>query len=399
MNTHKKIVLANLVIILLFAGYSAISPQTKGKEKNISYPDVSGFFNSSHHWYDIFNEENVINALPDQPKYKASDVAGIADNILLYQKNNGGWPKNYDMLAILTDNQKDSLLKVKGVYNTTFDNWTTHSHVEYLAQAFAITKSVKYRDAGLKGIEFILAAQYPNGGWPQYYPLIDGYSRYITFNDGAFIGIMEVLQNIIEKKPYYSFVDDLLAARVQKAFDKGLDCILKCQIREEGKLNVWCQQHDNLDLKPQWARAFEPASICNGESAGIVEFLMSIKNPDKEIINSVQSAVKWFDESKISGVRVQTIPAPAVVYKWRKSSTDMVVVNDPDAPPIWTRFYELGTHKPLFCNRDSKVVYSLAEVDRERRDGYGWYTYDPQKVLDLYLDWQKKWAPGENVLR
>ena len=72
-------------------------------------------------------------------------------------------------------------------------------------------------------------------------------------------------------------------------------------------------------------------------------------------------------------------------------------MNDSSAAPIWTRYYELKTHRPLFCNRDSKVVYSLAEVLRERRDGYGWYTYEPQKVLKLYPTWQKKWAPGKNV--
>jgi hypothetical protein len=40
----------------------------------------------------------------------------------------------------------------------------------------------------------------------------------------------------------------------------------------------------------------------------------------------------------------------------------------------------------------------MADVDRERR-AYGWYTYDPQKALDAYPAWQKKWAPELNVLK
>ena len=88
-----------------------------------------------------------------------------------------------------------------------------------------------------------------------------------------------------------------------------------------------------------------------------------------------------------------------MVTPFRISNSDRVVVTDTTAPPIWTRYYELKTHRPLFCNRDSKVVYSLAEVDRERRDGYGWYTYGPQKVLDSYAAWQQKWAAGNNVLQ
>jgi pectinesterase len=79
-----------------------------------------------------------------------------------------------------------------------------------------------------------------------------------------------------------------------------------------------------------------------------------------------------------------------MVTSFRISTSDRIAVSDSTAPPIWTRYYELKTHRPVFCNRDSKVVYSLAEVDRERRDGYGWYTYSPQQVLDNYPAWQQK---------
>lgn len=399
MSDKKRVLFITLFLLTFFLGHSLLVSQNNSVGKKKLFPDVSGFINSSHHWYDIYDEDKVIEPLPDQAKYDISEVTGIADNILLYQKNNGGWPKNYDMLAILSDKQREALQNVKGIYNSTFDNWSTHTHVEYLAQAYAITKSEKYKDACLRGIDFILSAQYPNGGWPQSFPDKKGYSKFITFNDGVMIGIMSALKNIIEKKPYYSFIDSILRDKVKNAYKNGLDCILKCQIEENGKVNAWCQQHDNIDLKPQLARAFEPASICNGESAGVVKFLMGIDKPSKEIINSVQSAVRWLNDSKIFGIKIETISAPIEEYKWRRSSTDKVVINDPKAPPIWTRFYELGTHKPLFCNRDSKVVYSLAEVERERRDGYGWYTYDPQQVLDLYPNWQKKWTPDMNVLR
>ncbi|MDP2208566.1 MAG: pectate lyase [Bacteroidota bacterium] len=78
---------------------------------------------------------------------------------------------------------------------------------------------------------------------------------------------------------------------------------------------------------------------------------------------------------------------------------DRVVVEDPQAPPIWARLYELGTNKPLFCNRDGVPIYSLAEVDRERRSGYSWYTYEPDRVFKEYPNWQKKWAVDNNVLK
>jgi len=354
---------------------------------------------SAHHWYDIYGDDKVITALPNKPRYKPEEITEIADNILLFQKVNGGWPKNYDMLAILTDKQKEAVKKsVKDTSTTTFDNGTTHSQVEYLSKVYTATHDEKYKTGCLKGIDFILSAQYSNGGWPQFYPNKAGYSKFITFNDDAMMGIMEVLQHILKNNPEYSFVDNTHREKIQVAFNKGLDCILRCQIKENGILYSWCQQHDNVNFRPRWGRAFEPPSICNGESAEIVKLLMSLDNPSLEIIRSIQGAVKWFNNSKILGIKVKVISAPTVVYKWRTSSTDRIVENDPNAPPIWTRFYELKTHTPMFCTRDSKTVYSLADVERERRDGYGWYTYAPQEVLDIYPEWQKKWAPDQNIL-
>jgi PelA/Pel-15E family pectate lyase len=389
----KKLKMLLLPAILLFTFYC--NAQKKLQSKTISV-DTASFQNSAHHWYDIFDKSNVINAKPNQPRYKSTEIISIADNILLYQKDNGGWPKNYDMLAILTPAQKDSLLKVKNILNTTFDNSTTYSQIACLANIYSATKLERFKAAVLRGIDYILSAQYKNGGWPQYYPLEKNYSKEITFNDDDITGIMVLFKNIKENKSEYSFVDENRRKKVAVSFDKGLECILKTQINDIGKPTAWCQQYNEVTLQPAWARAFEPPSICNAESSGVVLLLMSIEHPSKSIIAAVENAVVWFNQSKIYNTKVKTIPAPDTTYRYRYSRTDKIVVNDSSAPTIWTRYYELKTHRPLFCNRDSKVVYSLAEVDRERRDGYGWYTYEPQKVLNKYPSWHKKWAPGNN---
>ena len=303
------------------------------------------------------------------------------------------------MQAVLTNDQVKKLIQTKETTNTTFDNGTTYTHIDYLARAYALTKNKLYKDACLRGINFILTAQYSNGGWPQYFPLEkDNYSTHITFNDGAFIGIMRLLKKIKDNDPDYSFLDESTRQQVEQAYLKGIECILKMQITNKGKLTVWCQQHDETTLQPVWARAFEPPCICNGESAEIVKFLMSIDHPEATIIRAVQASVKWFQESKILNTRVETTDAPTESSKWREYSTDKVVVVDSTARPIWTRYYELGTGRSLFCDRNSKFLYSLAEVSRERRVGYSWYTYAPQEILDNYTTWQKKWIPAENVL-
>jgi xylan 1,4-beta-xylosidase len=388
-NADQTLRLWALTAVILISSLSINAQQKINPEQKASISTIP-FFDSVHHWYDIFSAENIVNPKANQPRFKETEIARIADNILLFQKNNGGWPKNYDMQAILTREQIDSVVKSKNQTNTTFDNSTTYTQIGYLAQAYSILKEEKYKDACIRGIEFILAAQYPNGGWPQYYPLQNNYSRQITYNDDAYVGVMELLEKIVDNDPDYSFLSDKIRNEVNIAFKKGIDCILKTQIVDNGRPTAWCQQHNETDLKPAWARAFEPPSIGNEESAEIVLFLMSIKNPDDRIIKSVKEAVKWFNDSKIFNTRVKTIQAPSMRTQWTISTTDRVVVTDSTAPPVWTRFYELGTDKPLFCDRDSKFLYSLEEVSRERRSGYIWYTFAPQAVLDEYPEWLKK---------
>ncbi|HEY4107943.1 pectate lyase [Puia sp.] len=388
-----EIVLADIRTLKLDLAHHIAHPPAP--QTSAAVIDPAPFGDNAGHWYAIFDKGNIINPLPGRPRHQPTEIKAIADNILLFQKNNGGWPKNYDPFAILTSAQKDSLLEAKGQTNTTFDNGSTYNQIAALATAWLHLHDDRYSAAAINGLDFILTAQYRNGGWPQYYPLENNYSRCITFNDGAYEGIMRVLKDVKDNKPQYAFVTGSLAKKLRTAYDKGLECILKTQINDAGKPTAWCQQYDETSLKPAWARKFEPPSICNKESADLVIFLMSIDNPTPAVKTAIENAVAWFRASEIADTRVKIIPAQRMVTPFRISYSDRVVVTDSSAPPIWTRYYELKTHRPLFCNRDSKPVYSLAEVDRERRDGYGWYTYSPQQVLDEYKRWIRITVPTD----
>src|SRR5436190_20987707 len=143
--------------LLLLALAVLSNAQTGAKNQSI---DLAIFSDASNHWYAIPDKGTVIFPRPGHPRYTATDVAAIADNILLYQKDNGGWPKNYDMQAILTPDQQDSLIKDKAVLNTTFDNRTSYSQVACLANIYTVTKIEKYKEAAIKGLDYILSAQY-----------------------------------------------------------------------------------------------------------------------------------------------------------------------------------------------------------------------------------------------
>ncbi len=318
-----------------------------------------------------------------------------AENILLHQRSNGGWPKNYDRNRKLTEAEKQKLRSEKKKSDTTFDNGATHTEVRYLANAYKSTGDKRFKKASLEGIEFMLDAQYNNGGWPQCHPHPKGYSARITFNDGAMIGVISTLRDISRDRKAFPFVNDGLRKRCGKAVGKGISCILKCQIVVKEKRTAWCAQHDEKTLLPQKARSYELPSISGAESVGVIRFLMEIDEPSPEIIDAVQGAVRWFNEVKLIGIRQIKKEAKGSSNGW-----DKVVVRDASAPPMWARFYGIGTNRPIFCSRDGVLRETLAEISYERRNGYSWLGYYGQDLLAKdYSLWQQKWVPKDNVLR
>ncbi|MCX5684268.1 MAG: pectate lyase, partial [Planctomycetota bacterium] len=252
-----------------------------------------------------------------------------------------------------------------------------------------------FKEAVLRGLDYLLKAQYENGGWPQFYPNASGYHTHITFNDDAMIGVMRFLRDLAKKDGPCAFVDADRRAKAEKAVAKGIECILRCQVVVDGKRTVWCAQHDEATLKPAPARAYEKISLSGAESVGIVRFLMGVEKPGPEVIEAVQSAVAWFDAARITGIRQAAKPDPSL-----PGGQDKVIEKDPSAPPLWARFYEIGTNRPIFCGRDGVIKYSLAEIEHERRTGYAWYGGTPADLLAKdYPAWQAKWDPARNVLR
>jgi len=202
------------------------------------------------------------------------------------------------------------------------------------------------------------------------------------------IGVMDVLQQVAEHAPVYNFINDDVRNKVVVAYKKGIDCILRCQVIENGKPTVWCQQHDNITLKPTGARTFELASKASSESVGIVKFLMRVDKPNDSIINAMKNAIDWFEKVAIKNTRVKEVNIKPDTFQFHTATKDRIVVADTTAPPIWTRYYEVDTDRPMFANRDGKVAYSLSEVTEERRTGYAWYGYWPAALINKeYPKW------------
>lgn len=313
--------------------------------------------------------------------FATPEAAAVADNVLLYQHPSGGWPKNRDMTLPPADQPE-----TKETEAPTIDNGATTAQLHFLARVHAAQPNPRWQAAIERGLDYLLAAQYDNGGWPQFYPLREGYYSHITYNDNAMVNVLTLLRDVAQNRPPFTTIDAGRRARAARAVDKGIACILRCQITVNGVKTAWCAQHDEHTLEPAPARRFEPVALASSESVGIVRFLMSLPQPTPEIIVAVEGAVAWFQQVKLTGVREDHPPAPTLPH-----GHDRVMVRDASAPPLWARFYEIGTNRPIYSGRDGVIRYNLAEVEPERRGGYAWHNNAPQKLLERdYPRWRQE---------
>lgn len=320
----------------------------------------------------------------DDDFFRTEEAQRIGDNVLLYQQTTGGWPKNIFMPAELNDKEYKAALKAKNDVNqSTIDNNATTTEIQYLARLYLATQIEKYKEGALKGIRYLLEAQYDNGGWPQFYPRPTGYYIQITYNDNAMVRVMNQLRDIYEKKAPYTFIPDETCRQTRQAFEKGIECILNTQVRQNGELTVWCAQHDRNTLQPCKARAYELPSLSGQESDNIVFLLMSLPQPSAKVIASIEGAIKWFKKSGINGIKKE-------YFTTKDGKKDYRMIPCEDCPTLWARFYDIETNRPFFCDRDGIKRYDISEIGHERRNGYSWYNKDGSKVLAKYEQWKEK---------
>jgi PelA/Pel-15E family pectate lyase len=326
--------------------------------------------------------------------YKTEEARRIGDQVLLYQRVTGGWPKNINMSRPLTDEERVQVLRDKERRDdSTTDNGATNMQMLYLAKLYQATQVERYKEGVLKAVEYLLSGQYENGGWPQFWPEMHGYQMHITYNDDAMVNTMNLLRAVAQQKdPYQGLADEALRQRCMKAFDKGVECILKTQMHnKEGRLTVWCQQHYRDNYEPAPARAYELPSYCSMESASITKLLMSLPNPDERVKQAVHAAMAWFDKYKLTGLRIQR------TGPWASMDGDTKLVEDADAEPIWGRYYDLKYCEPYVCDRDGLPRRRLEDIGHERRNGYAWFGSRPAELYPTYDKWAGRYDPQHKV--
>jgi PelA/Pel-15E family pectate lyase len=296
--------------------------------------------------------------------YGTSEARRIAGNIVSFQTPSGGWGKNADRTApprlrgqaYVAAEGKDG--KQAWTFVGTIDNGATTTELQFLARVQAALPGddgASYRAAALKGIQYLLDAQYPNGGWPQVYPLQGGYHDAVTFNDDAMVSAIELLERVASREGDYGFVPPALAVKAQTAVQNGIGAILASQVRLGDVLTAWCQQHDALTLAPVGARNFEPAALASAESARILQLLQRQPRQAPALAEAIGAGKRW--------LRAAALPAAGGRRRW-------------------ARLYDMATMKPIFGDRNRSIHDDVNDLSAERQAGYAWFTSSPAKLLD-----------------
>lgn len=314
----------------------------------------------------------------------------IADNMLLFQRKYGGWPKHYlnqkvDYKKVYTPAEIAAIKDDENRNDATIDNEATTKEIRYLVKAFKKYSTSEYLKAAERGINYLLKAQYKNGGWPQFYPDLSSYRHLITYNDNAMVNALNVLFDIVSKTNDFDVVNTEFITKANTAIKRGISCILNTQIKRKNELTGWCQQYDENNLQPAGARKFELSSIATLETVGIVYFLMRINYPDSKIIQSVSKAVAWLEKVKINGYTSKIVEDSLM-----PTGKDRVLIKD-SLSFTWARFYDIEDEQPFFVGRDGVKKYALNEIEHERRMGYGWYGNWPEKLIEEdFIKWKQK---------
>lgn len=347
-------------------------------------PSLAGFEDAIHHWRSSHGE--------DYPQYAAGEVDRIADNLLLYQRADGGWLQNQDPTRILGETERAQIAAQAGDTGGSFDNRNIHTQVDYLAAAWAIRGDPRYRDGSRRGLEFILAQQIGScGGWPHTVPARASYHPHITFADDVMSGVLGTLRKVLDDQPRYAFIDADLRARVQAAVARGDACLLRLQQRQGDTLTAWAGQYDADTLQPAQGRKFELPAIAVQESVGVLRYLMSIREPSTEVVAAIEGGVAWLRKVEITGWRLETFDAPPEHYQHHRTGKDRRLVADPAARGLWARFNDLDDDSPLLATRDGVRVPRYQDIPRERRTGYAWYGDWPRTLLARdYPRWQAR---------
>jgi len=282
----------------------------------------------------------------------------IADNLLVMQRNNGGWPRGTGQggtnmptnIAAMTAADLQVHSNNRALIDSYFGRGITTNETRFMFRMYEATRDVRYRDSAMRGFNAILNAQYGNGGWPYFVTDRSIYRGAISFKDNAIPYIMVLLRDI--SNGVFPRISSADRTRAQRAFDNGLEAILNLQHWYDGsnrhmgrtwssnaRMGAWAANNHHSTMEPRWARHFEPPSIGTWETVRVLEFLMTINNPNARIQRAIEGGVAFIAHTEIRGYTHPTV------------NSNRVLQRSSGARDLWARFLCVQTLTPLFYDR------------------------------------------------
>jgi PelA/Pel-15E family pectate lyase len=300
----------------------------------------------------------------EQPAFTSE---ALVANLLSFQTPAGGWSKSVRYNAPRQPGMHWSSQEDAVHYAATLDNRSTTEQLKFLAYRFDVSGDARLKPALEKGLDFLLAAQFPNGGWPQCYPLEGSYHDSITLNDGAMLHAIELLQAAASGEAEWTWVDAERRKQAAAAVAKGVAALLALQVQLDGKPTVWAGQYDPLTMQPVQARGFEPAALSGGESVEVLRLLFTIRPVTPAISAAVDTALTWYAEHPLPG-----------------------------ETELWARFYSLRTQRPIFPGKsDGRAWETEAAMLQVNPDGYDFTVKKPRDLPKWQAKWQKAFAKSQ----
>ncbi|QYF88206.1 pectate lyase [Brevundimonas sp. PAMC22021] len=333
----------------------------------------------------------------DQPEawYATAEARAVADAVVTFQTPAGGWSKNQDRRIARLPGQRfsndaetmeqnpanfDAPADRFWTFVGTLDNNATWSEMRFLAKVAAHAPGPQgdaWRASVIKGVQYLLNAQYPNGGWPQIWPLEGGFHDSVTFNDNAVAQAAMVLRDVSHGEEGFDFVPAELEARAAEATKKAIDVILAAEVRYGDRIMGWPQQVEPLRLVPTSARNYEPRSVASGETTDILIFLMGEPDPSPEMKAAIRAGAAWLEATQVHD------------KSFEMTDDGRKLIDKPGAGPIWSRNYDIVTGQPIFGDKDQTIHDDVNGISVGRRNGYSWWIASPQRALDAYTAWSR----------
>ena len=324
--------------------------------------------------------------------YGSAEAISVADTLVSVQKTNGGWMKN-DQFHKLSTSELTARQKLSGDngrnIHSCFDNYATTQEMRFLAKVYQQTHQQRFLDAFKRALDLIFeSGNSLKGGWAQYWPLSSdkfSYQNYITFNDDLMLNMMRILQDISEQKgDFAGLVDDATREKCKAQWDKAIECVINCQIDDNGVKAAWCAQHDAADFLPTEGRPHEMPSVSGYESANLLYYLMSINKPSEEIQQSITAAVEWLKSHKYKE------NATVEDYTNAKGEADRHIV-EKQGTNLWGRFIQIGgeSGKKIY----QKFYNKLKARGKSRAHHLTGYPYPECDILEASYDETKAYQP------